>query len=298
MAMTRVKYGVEFGTRREERGTGSSHVGWIIVLVILLAAGSFVIHVIRRISTAQDAAGGPGDEPSLVVESLPAAPSEAAARASEAATMEEEVRPVVVNDFGGRPSRAKALLLRLDVASDKNDIEMQVSTIEQLRALPGGAVADIDDKLVRLLGELNMRRLFELSNPQWVTEVTVKRGDSATRIAQEHGSTLGSLKRLNASVNLDRLQIGTKLKVMKKPAFTLIVHKKQRSVELMLNDRLFKRYDLPEGAPEIPMEPGAYRTPANLRDFFRREGIGLSPEDAAEIDLLVPRDQPVRVSAA
>lgn len=291
MAMTRVKYGVEFDTRREEPG-GSSGSGWIVVLVILVAAVSFVVHMVRRISAKSAADGDPGEEPALVVKAL-STPVEEPVEADEPAPPAPEV---VVSDLHSRPSKAKPLLLRLDEARNKGDIEMQVSTIEQLRALPGGAVADIDDKLVSLLGTLNMRRLFELKNPQWVAEVAVKRGDSAIRIAQENGSTFSSLKRLNPSVDFDRLKIGTRLKVMSHPDFALVIHKRLRSVELHLNGRLFKRYDLPAGAPAIPLETGAYRTPANLREYFRREGVRLAPDDAAELDQLVPRDTPVRVS--
>lgn len=291
MAMTRVKYGVEFDTRREEPG-GSSGSGWIVVLVILVAAVSFVVHMVRRISAKAEADGEPGAEPALVVEAL-SSPAEEPVESAEPPPPAPEV---VVNDLQSRPSKAKPLLLRLDEARNKGDIEMQVATIEQLRALPGGAVADIDDKLVNLLGALNMRRLFELKNPQWVSEVVVKRGDSAIRLAQESGSTFSSLKRLNPSVDFDRLKIGTRLKVMSHPDFALVIHKRLRSVELHLNGRLFKRYDLPAGAPAIPLEAGAYRTPANLREYFRKEGVRLAPDDAAELDQLVPRDTPVRVS--
>lgn len=295
--MTRVKYGVEFDTRREENN-GSSGIGWIVVLVLLVAAISFIVHVVRRISADDEADGLPGDDPALVVESLALTPEPVRAPTDVAPQPDEEIRPVVMKDFGGRPPKARSLLLRLEDASANNELEKQVATIEELRALPGDAVADIDDRLVLKLGELNYRWLFELRNPQWVSEVPVKRGDSAIRLAQENGSTLGSLKRLNPDVNVDRLRVGDKIKVMRHPAFTLVIRKKLRTVDLHLNGKLFKRYSLPDSAAEIPMEPGAYRTPANLREYFRRQGVGLSPEDAAEIDLLVPRDTPVRVSAS
>ena len=318
MAMTRIKYGVEYDARTREEHNPSG-AGWIVVAVILIAAVSFAIRVVSRMSTPTgpeqaSVAAGPVAAPlapTPVPPAPPAAttgtgPADAAAADdardshAEVPTVEptDELRPLVVQDLKGRPPKAKSLLFRLDEAARKGDLAMQVSTIEQLRALPGDAVADIDDTLVGTLGELNMRWLYELKNPQWVTEVTVKRGDSATRIAQEHGSTLGSLKRLNPGADVDRLQIGSTLKVMNHPSLTLIVRKKLRTVDLLLNGKLFKRYTLPEDAAEIKMEPGGYRTPANLREYFRREGIGLAPQDAAEIDQIVPRDTPVRVSAS
>ncbi len=310
MALTRVKYGVEYSTRREEPGGGSSGAGWIVVLVVLVASVSFIVHVVRRISASDDGSAAAGEEPALVVEALartvePSYPPVAETDAPPAVLPpvveelpDEEMRPVVMKDFGGRPAKVKSLLLRLDQASANHELEKEVTTIEQLRALPGDAVADIDDKLVLKLGELNRRWLFEKHNPQWVAEVTVKRGDSATRLAQENGATLGSLRALNPGANLDRLRVGEKIKVMNHPSFALIIRRRLRTVDLHLNGKLFKRYTLPDSAPDIPLEPGAYRTPANLREYFRREGVGLTAEDAAEIDLLVPRDTPVRVSAS
>ncbi len=294
MALTRVKYGIEFSTKPEE-DHGSSGGGWIVVLVLLVAAASFILTVARRISASRDAGDGAPSEKALVVEPPPPEPVVAVPTSVQP---EEERSVVVVKDFSTRPAKVKSLLLRLEQASANGEIEKEVETLEQLLALPGEAVADIEDVLVLKLGELNHRWLFERANPQWVREVTVKRGDSATRLARENGSTLGSLKRLNPGLDVELLKIGMRIKVMNHPSFTLIIRRKLRTVDLLLNGKLFKRYQLPDSAPDIPLEPGAYRTPANLREYFRREGIGLAPEDAAEIDLLVPRDTPVRVSAS
>ena len=314
MALTRTKYGVEFDPRLEERDGSSGGIGWIVVLVVVAAAVSFVVTVVRRISAS--AAADEASPPALVVGALAPSPSVAAPTASaepRAAVRapaqtnavaappavpepDREVRSLVVSDFGSRPARAKNLLLRLDEAARKGDVAMQVATIEQIRALPGEPVADIDDSLVERLGELNMRWLLELRNPQWVAEVVVKRGDSATRIAKERGSTLGSLKLLNPGLNVDMLKAGARVKVMDRPAFSLVVHKRLRAVDLNLNGKLFKRYSLPDDAPEIPWEPGTYTTPANLREFFNKQGVSLTLDDLSELDTFVPRDTPVRVS--
>ena len=83
---------------------------------------------------------------------------------------------------------------------------------------------------------------------------------------------------------------------MDRPAFSLVVHKRLRAVDLNLNGKLFKRYSLPDDAPEIPWEPGTYTTPANLREFFNKQGVSLTLDDLSELDTFVPRDTPVRVS--
>jgi hypothetical protein len=185
------------------------------------------------------------------------------------------------------------LLLRLEKANEANDVELAVSTIEQLRALPAGEIADIDDKLARQLGELNVRRLFSGRSRQWVRLVEVRPGDSATRIAIESGSTLASLLKLNELPSADRLRIGQKLHVMDHPKFTLVVHRAAKYADLSLKGKFFKRYDVvaPVGAAE-----GNYETPAKLRAFLAEKRISLSPEDRAELETLLPAKTPVLVS--
>ena len=129
-------------------------------------------------------------------------------------------------------SNTQNLLLKLEKAEAAHDVELAVATIEQLRALPGEAVADLDNSLARRLGELNIRRLFVGKNRQWVKEVVVRRGDSATRIASENGSTLASLLKLNELPSADRLRIGQKLDVMDHPRFTIVVHRAAKYADL------------------------------------------------------------------
>ena len=172
-------------------------------------------------------------------------------------------------------------------------MELAVSTIEQLRALPGEAVADLDNSLARRLGELNIRRLFVGRNRQWVKEVEVRRGDSATRIAFENGSTLASLLKLNSLPSADRLRVGQKLNVMDHPRFTIVVHRVAKYADLTLKGKFFKRYDI---IAPVRAEAGNYETPTKLRAFLAEKGIALSPADSAELDMLVPAKSSLLVS--
>ena len=161
-----------------------------------------------------------------------------------------------------------------------------------------GQAADLADTLVPRLGALNMSILFDDADPRWVAEVVVKRGDSATRIAQEHGSTLASMARLNGWANADRLAVGARVKVMNHPKFNIVVHKKLRAVDLFLGGKLFKRYEIPEYEAGVKWPPGDYKTPANLRDFLGKMGAALRSGDLAEISMLVPRDTPLNITAS
>jgi len=169
---------------------------------------------------------------------------------------------------------------------------MAVSTIEQIRALPGSPAADMDDSLARRLGAMNVRRLFERRHAQCVKTVTVKRGDAASRIASENGSTFASLVRLNGG-NLDKLHVGRKLYVMDHPRFSLVVRRRPRTADLSLNGKFFKRYDL---ADEVRGAAGPYEMPANARALWRSLGISLQPDDRAELETLMPAGAQVLIS--
>jgi LysM repeat protein len=169
---------------------------------------------------------------------------------------------------------------------------MAASTIEELRSLPGRPAADIDDPLARRLSVLNVRRLFASDVSPWTTTVTVKRGDSASRIAREHGSTLASLEKLNGG-NCDRLVVGRRLKVLNHPRFSLAVHRVTRTADLSLNGKFFKRYYL---TGPVRGAVGAYETPERLHRLWAEKGISFKAADGAELEMLLPKGTPVFVA--
>ena len=183
-----------------------------------------------------------------------------------------------------RPVKLRNLVMRLDEAKKRRDVEMEVTTIEQIRALPGSPAADLDDALAQRLGALNIRRLFDLRNAQWVKQVTVKRGDVASRIASENGSTLASFARLNGG-NVDKVVIGKKLYVMDHPRFNLVIHRRTRIADLSLNGKFFRRYYLPGG---VTGKKGMYEFPANAKSFWRSLGVEFKAGDREEIETLMP----------
>lgn len=183
-----------------------------------------------------------------------------------------------------RPAKLRNLLMRLEEAEKRHDIEMAISTIESIRSLPGSPAADLDNSLARRLGVLNMRRLFVLKSAQWVTTVEVKRGDTASRIASDRGSTLASLAKLNGG-NVSSLRIGQKLTVLNLPRFNLTVHRRMRTADLFLNGKFFKRYDLTK---VDGLKEGAFE--------WRECNLGLNPSDKAELKMLLSSATSVLVS--
>jgi len=123
--------------------------------------------------------------------------------------------------------------------------------------------------------------------------VVVRRGDSATRIASENGSTLASLLKLNEMPSADRLRVGQTLNVMDHPKFTLVVHRAAKYADLSLKGKFFKRYDV---IAPVRASEGNYETTAQLRAFFAEKGISFAPGDRAQLEVLLPAKTPVLVS--
>lgn len=279
MALERGKYGIEYTRKPEEEN--SSGIGCVVIAVALVAVVSLVVALIRSDDSGDDV------RPPVPPAAAPAIPVDTARAVAPSGAS------IKVSRVSERPPKVRNLLLRLEEAEKRGDSEMAVSTIEQLRSLPGDVVADLDNALARRLGSLNIRRLFRERSRQWVKEVTVKRGDIASYIAREHGSTLASLMKLNSLSSADRVLVGQRLLVMNHPRFTLAVHRAAKIADLSLNGKFFKRYDLtaPVGA-----KAGAYSTTARLRSFFSGLGISFSRADRSELETLLPADTPVLVS--
>ena len=285
MAFARGRFGIEYNPNPMDEE--SSGAGWLVALIVLAAVAVLAAAGVRRLVSLAP------DEPSPI--DAPVAVPTAAPVATNAPPRVEPPKPPPIPQGAerNRPRAAQNLLLKLEKAEAAQDVELAVSTIEQLRALPGEAVADLDNSLARRLGELNVRRLFVDKNRQWVKEVVVRRGDSATRIASENGSTLASLLKLNELPSADRLRVGQKLDVMDHPRFTIVVHRVAKYADLTLKGKFFKRYDI---IAPVRAAAGNYETPARLRAFLAEKGITLAPADSAELDMLVPAKSSLLVS--
>ena len=298
MAFARGKFGIEYNPapRREEPGP-------LVPLVLALVfAGAFVSLVwtvygrLKGDSVEKAQAAAAREEARLAADE---AEKRRAAEAEKSVSLAgvSAVAPAVPKSAAGtlreRPVKVRNLLRRLEEAEEKNDVEMAATTIELLRSLPGRPAADLDDALARQLGRLNLQRLFTMRSPLWTVDVTVGRGDSASRLAYEHGSTLASLARLNPKTDLEHLRIGQKLKVMNHPTFRLLVTKSSRTAELLLNGKFFKRYYL---TGPVTGETGSYELPERSRTFWPAAGLVMRREDRAELETLMPRASAVVIS--
>lgn len=282
MSLARGKFGIEYDPVERRRDESSPAFGWIAAVVLLVVVSSAVTAVVRRVATPEEEADVPPPPPAPVAatNAPPAAP------APPPPKME-------VSNFVSRPQKVKNLLMRLEAARTAGDVELELSTIEQLRALPGEPAADLEGDLAKRLGEINVNRLFATRSPQWVKEVVVKPGESATRIAHQHGSTLASLRKLNEPKSVDTIRVGQKLLVMNHPRFILVVHKTLKHADLQLNGKFFKRYPL---RGETAAAAGFYETTENLRVFLAELGVWFDRADRDELEMLLPKKTPLTVS--
>ena len=276
MSLARGKFGIEYNPKKLE--PEPSGFGWVVVVIAFAALVSLTVVIVKRIRSA-----GPDVIPSAEV------PLAAPARVEVSTAQVFRASQDVVSH---RPMKLRNLLMRLEEAEKRGDVEMAVGTIESIRALPGSPAADLDDKLARRLGTLNIRRLFELRSALWVKAVEIRRGDSASRIAAENGSTLASLARLNGG-DVGRIILGAKLYVMDHPRFGIVLHRRTRIADLSLNGKFFKRYDL-QG--EVKARDGAYEIPERRKGFWEVFGPAFKKGDRSELDMLLPSGASLLVS--
>ena len=185
-----------------------------------------------------------------------------------------------------RPARERMLLERLADSERLGRLAIAVDTIEQLRMRP--AMADLDDKLARRLGELNVKRLMSGEATPWVAETTVRRGQTVHRIAREHGTTVAAVRTLNKLRAGEEPEAGRKLRVLEFPRAALVIHKSTRHADLTLNGKLFKRYYFSVGDRTIAGSyPITSRADEGPRSRFAALGIKATPQDVKELDMFL-----------
>jgi len=283
MSLARGKFGIEFDPLRdEERPSGRGILIGAAVLVVLVSFAATLVNRLRARTAGNPDAGAAvlAEAPRPAPSALPAPPLSPAVPPGKALL---EERPRVVRN----------LLMRLTEAERDRDLSRQVETIELLRAQPGNPTADIDHELVKRLGRLNFRWMFGGGGSPWTAEVTPRKGNSAARIAKEQGMTVAALLKLNRWRNVDEMRPGSPVRVLNRPNFTLVVHRRSQLAELMLDGKLFKAYEL---ARPSRAAPGFYRTTDDPPRQFPRLGLSFSPADFSELSLFLLASTPVLVA--
>ena len=292
---------VEYDPNRAKESPGGWK--WSVAAVLLIAVSASFIYA-RFISRGARAPVSVPESPLVTVlppsvPSLPAdtnvvqqkaekpPPPKPSAAAKEAEAWAENASV--------RSARERTLLQRLADAERLGKLAIAVDTIEQLRARP--SMADLDDRLARRLGSLNVKRLFSGEPVPWVAETTVRRGQTVHRIAREHGTTVAAVRQLNGLGPQEEPALGRKLRVLEFPRSTLVVHKQTRYADLLLNGKLFKRYYVSTrketAAGAYPITSKAEEGP---RSRFAALGNRVAPADMLELDMFLAPGSALTVS--
>lgn len=292
---------VEYDVNRAKESPGGWK--WSVIAVLLIAVITSFVYA-RFVSRGARAPVSVPESPTVVVlpPSVPSLPTEtngvqqktekppppkpsAAAKEAEAWAENASVRP----------ARERTLLQRLADAERLGKLAIAVDTIEQLRARP--SMADLDDRLARRLGSLNIKRLFSGEPVPWVVETTVRRGQTVHRIAREHGTTVAAVRQLNGLGPQEEPILGRKLRVLEFPRSTFVVHKQTRYADLSLNGKLFKRYYV---STRKETAAGAYpitsKSEEGPRSRFAALGIRVVPADMLELDMFLAPGSVLTVS--
>lgn len=268
---------------------------WAVCLVLLLAG---VVSFVSARGCLRFKQGTGADDPVSLL-AVPQVPKPVTADAptnlpaAKPANAEMKQVPLPAEDVrewvmasAGRPQRERTLLARLADAETLGRFAIAVDTIEQLRAQP--SMADLDDKLARRLGDLNIRRLYSGEPVPWIVEATVRRGQTVHRVAREHGTTVAAVRRLNGLGPKDELTEGSRLRVLEFPRATFVVHKNLRYADLTLGGKLFKRYYV---MAKRNAAPGAYpitsKPEEGPRARFSALGVRVAPADMLELDMFL-----------
>ncbi len=274
MAFARTKFGIEYNPnplKESEAFPWAAAIG--IALVLCLAVYTAVR--IKRAFAGEGIEGTGNQELGASCAKATEDKTEVETGNGESLTPKPETReprPETLNLHSSRPARVRLLLDKLAKAEEMRDTEMAIDTIEQIRAMPGAPAADLDDKLARRLGTLNLRKLFRNKSREWTKEITIKRGDTLERISREHGATAASTIKLNDGIT--KVKPGDKILVMHLPRFNLVMHSAAKYADLFFQGKFFKRYYLREQGTGNGEQGTAL-------DAF-------SDSDRAELEMLLP----------
>ncbi len=291
MAYVRGRFGVEY----HPHGTSETHrLRWLMGLVALLVLATFTWYQFshRKSQPVQPPPAPPIQlpTPSVHVEP-PAKQTVTATMASTAKPPPKSPEARLVEKWletaQTRPDKERVLLERLAEAERQQNIPVAIDTIRKLYDRP--TMADLQDPLVRRLGDLNLKHLLSGAATPWTTVVTAKRGDSRDRIAREHRTTPAAVSKLNPKIKWERLRPGDTVRVLDFPNAVLVIYKQRGYADLSLkNGQIFRRYYLAIAkTAKNAVYPIASESGATVHGRFRELGIRMAPGDRAEIEMFL-----------
>lgn len=154
-----------------------------------------------------------------------------------------DVEPKLLPQPDLEPASANQLSLA-EQALKNGQIEQAYERLQPLLTQPTPAV-------INLLGQINIQRLNSALPMEGKTFYTVQSGDYLQKIARTYNTTIALIKSMN-NMQTDTIRVGARLLVFQ-GTFTVQVSKTKNTLDLLLNNQLFKRY--PVGTGEFGKTP-------------------------------------------
>ncbi len=207
------------------RGQGRWKKVFIVIVLVHIAIVGVYLYNKKSKKAETPAEATPTAAIGTPAPSAPAAPLLPAAPAPVTPVSTAESRAVVADAQaaidGGQWLQAKAMLDKLTASTP-------------------------DPDAIALLGDLNIKLLKSQQVIPGKSLYTIQPGDSLDAIRKKYNTTTALIKQMNGIENENRIRAGAAIQVFKGD-FSIRVSKSRNELDLMLGDRLFKRYKVGTG---------------------------------------------------
>ena len=291
MKLTRGKFGTQYRCSENE----PQHHRTLIVLVVIIVAVAFGSYQISK-SPGRAEGGGRSAEfftPSSSLNSARRTPHSTPHAAPRIPHSALALVKTLQTTLEARPQLDRTQIMRYMDAELRGNVANAADALKRLYDRP--TMADVRDRLMRRLGELNFAALTNSQNrlagksTAWTKSVTVRRGDGLERLAREHRNSIAALQLLNPTVDWTKLKTGTKVAVLNFPNANLVIHKHTGIADLSLrNERFFRRYylSIAKTAP-CAVYPITSTPSETMTARFRQLGVKITPNDRKELELFM-----------
>jgi lipoprotein-anchoring transpeptidase ErfK/SrfK len=204
----------------KNRGRNRGKIIFIIIVLVQLAIVGAYLHFKSGKADIEEGASPSMPAPAELAPASPQAPS------------------VAVSNYVPAPE-TQAIISDARAAIDAGQLLDAQTTLNSL------VDSHPDPEAIKLLGEVNMKLLkssLMMPGKEWYT---IQAGDYLQKIAKKFNTTVALIKAMNG-MQSDTIRLGDRLLVFNE-RFSIRVSKSRNELDLMLGNRIFKRYSVGTG---------------------------------------------------
>lgn len=132
------------------------------------------------------------------------------------------------------------------------------------KAMDAAGNARDRDQAARVLSQVHDKMLGAGTNMPELKSYKVQYGDALSKIARKFGTTVGVIKKVN-NLKDDRINFGQNLLILQ-GKWSVVVDLSDKTCDLQLNDKFFKRYKAGVGRPDSPTPEGTFKIVEKLKN--------------------------------